>query len=128
MPRLKKHTKEVKDSIFWKPESFGECVEGIFSGYQQTDKSKCIVLALKAGGQKFISISAVLLSFLLTETKDVPLGERLREGKDKIKIVYIAKAKRARLFRVWVNDVEQEQVRSYKKISAKDVLSVDKSK
>ena len=128
MARRKKTT-TVKDSIFWKPEFIGESIEGTFLNFQLTDKSKVIALDVKDLGQKLIGISTVLFSFLTKETNGKALAERLGSGKDKLKIVFIGKVKRARIFRVWLNDVEQEQERSYKKINAKIVLeSVDKKK
>lgn len=129
MGRKKKQTTTVKDSIFWKPETLGESIEGTFLNFQLTDKSKVLALEVKGIGQKLISISTVILSFLRKEVSGKPLGERLRSGKDKLKIVYTGKVKRARLFRVWLNNVEQEQERSYQKIDAKTVLeSVDRKK
>lgn len=128
--RHKKHTTTVKDSIFWKPENIGESLEGTFLNFQLTDKSKVIALDVKGMGQKLVSISTVLFSFLAKEVNGKPLAERLRPNKDKLKILYCNRVKRARIFRIWLNNVEQEQQRSYKPIDAKAVLdtSLDKKK
>lgn len=122
MARKKKVLQEKGESIFWK-HGVGESIEGVFNGFQRTDKANCISLLVK-GNEKLVSVSTVLLGFFKVEKNNVTLAERLRIGKDKIKILHIKNIKRAFIYRLWVNDVEQVQEFMAKKIDAKDIFKV----
>lgn len=114
--RMRKEEREGKPSPFWKPEADGQFIEGVFKGYEQTEKSVCIRI-----NETLVALSTVLRSFFK------PVYRSMKAGKSKLRIVYIGETEKkysghhAKLYRVYLNGKELEQSFEADKLDSKRV-------
>lgn len=117
---MAKHQEIKQDSPFWKPESPGDKLTGLFNGFSETENG----LAIKIG-TKLMGYSTVLRSFL-----DKYLM-KLKEGKSKLQVVYIksipAKKKGrsdTRIYTVELDGKMLEQESIFKTLSGKEAALI----
>jgi hypothetical protein len=103
---MKSNKKKIGVSPFWKPEKEGEILQGKFFRFETTNKGLAMRLDTKLVGMGIVLLKAFK-----------PIAKKMKIG-DNVKLEYIGKSKRTKLYNIWINDKSLDIPSSFEPIAA----------